>query len=62
VPQRAQNPRVTGQLDRNSAGAPCVKRNASRATLNQASAGAPDTRRQSAQWHKVRWKMSPSAA
>jgi hypothetical protein len=62
VPQRPQKERVTAALERSSVGAPLVNRSLSNGTLNHASAGAPDTRLQSSQWHSVQCIGGPSAS
>jgi hypothetical protein len=59
VPHRGQKLRVIPSLEAKCRGASAMKRKSARRTLNQATAGAPDSLRQSVQWHKVLLKMSP---
>jgi hypothetical protein len=58
MPTRATQP---SSLDLNRAGSP-AKRKCERATLNQATNGAPLVRRQMEQWQLVRLKAGPRAS
>lgn len=62
VPQREQKPRTAFALERNCAGRPSTKRSADRATLNQATNGAPAARRHIVQWQIVWCVTGPVAS
>jgi hypothetical protein len=62
VPQRGQKLRVPRSVDAYDVACPCSQRKLVRGTLNQATNGAPDARRQMEQWQVHSWKAPVPAS